>query len=169
MNDKRYGWLKHAVLLALGLPFAIPLVWMVVTSLRSDDLIFSDKLWPLLTKAQWWHYPAALKTVPFALYLKNTLVLCAFSVAGTTLSCSLVAYGFARLKFRGRNALFLVLVSTMILPAQVTMIPTFMLYTWLGWYGTYLPLIVPHFFAAAFFETNTRNSALRPRNFRRAN
>ena len=151
MTRDRHQLLKHAALIALGIPFALPLVWMVVTSLKPDDEIFSSKLVFIPRELHWEHYRDAMKFVPFTTYLGNTLLLCAANVVGTVLSCSLVAYGFARIPWRGRNICFLVLVSTMILPPQVTMIPTFLLFSWIGWYGTYLPLIVPHFFGSAFF------------------
>src|SRR5262249_48197557 len=73
------------------------------------------------------------------------------NVLGAVLSSAIVAYGFARTEFRGKNALFLLMISTMALPVQVTMIPVFALFRWLGWYGTYLPLIVPAFFGVPFF------------------
>lgn len=167
----RRQFLKHALLLALGLPFALPLLWMIVTSLKPDDQIFSDPFSQMSSRwhtrpmesaraffsafvpspPDWGNYADAMRFVPFLTYLKNTVFLCVANVFATTLSCSLVAYGFAKIPFRGRNALFLVLISTMILPPQVTMIPTFLLFSWLGWYGTFLPLIVPHFFGSAFF------------------
>jgi multiple sugar transport system permease protein len=151
MPNHRHQPLKHAVLILVGIPFLIPFAWMVVTSLRSNDLIFSDKLWPLLTKIEWSHYPQALRTVPFGRYLFNTLFLCIANVIGATLSCSLVGYGFAKIKFPFRNQLFFLMVATIILPAQVTMIPLFILFSKLGWYGGYLPLIVPNFCGSAFY------------------
>jgi ABC-type glycerol-3-phosphate transport system permease component len=78
-------------------------------------------------------------------------VIFAGNVVGSLFSCSLVAYGFARLRFRAKETLFTVLIITMLIPWQVTMIPTFLMFHKLGWYGTYLPLIVPSFFGSAFF------------------
>lgn len=83
--------------------------------------------------------------------LANTIVVTTLSVIGQVLSCSLVGYGFARLRFRGREPLFLVMLSTMMLPAQVTMIPLFILFRALGWIDTFLPLVVPLFFGTPFF------------------
>jgi multiple sugar transport system permease protein len=148
----------HAVLIMLALPALLPLVWMISTSLKPDDQIYaSDAGAALSLKAllpsppQWENYPKALQAVPFATYLKNTLFLCFMTVAGAVLSSAIVAYGFARLRFYGRDALFLAMISTMALPGQVTMIPIFVLFKWLGWYGSYLPLVVPAFFGAPFF------------------
>lgn len=83
--------------------------------------------------------------------LANTIVVTTLSVVGQVLSCSLVGYAFARLRFRGREPLFLVMLSTMMLPAQVTMIPLFILFRALGWIDTFLPLVVPLFFGTPFF------------------
>jgi multiple sugar transport system permease protein len=99
----------------------------------------------------WNNYPDSLNTMPFMLYLRNTLMLCAVIVVASVVSSSIVAYGFARLKFVGSNVWFFVMLSTMALPAQVTMIPIFSMYRSLGWYGTYLPLIVPSFCGSPFF------------------
>jgi len=151
MSENRHQLLKHVTLIAISVPFLTPFLWLLITSLRSDDLIFSNKLWPLLTSIEWRHYPQAFQSVPFGRYVLNTLFLCAVNVMGAMLSCSLIAYGFAKIQFPGRNILFMLMIATMILPAQVTMIPLFILFSKLGWYGGYLPLIVPHFFGSAFF------------------
>jgi multiple sugar transport system permease protein len=85
------------------------------------------------------------------LYLRNTLVLCIGTVVGAVASSALVAYGFAKIEFAGRGVLFAIMIATMALPGQVTMIPVFSLFRSLGWYGTYLPLIVPAFTASAYY------------------
>jgi multiple sugar transport system permease protein len=151
METNRHSGLKHAALIGIGVPFLVPFVWMVITSLRSEDLIFSDKIWPSLTKIEWQHYPQALRSVPFGRYLLNTLVLCGANVLGATLSCSLVGYAFAKIKFPFRDQLFFLMVATIILPSQVTMIPLFILFSKLGWYGGFLPLIIPSFCGNAFY------------------
>jgi multiple sugar transport system permease protein len=132
---------------------------MVSTSLKSRSQIYQaggaadpitlQSLVP--NPVQWENYPKALTTVPFDQYLHNTLFLCVCTVFGVVASSALVAYAFARLKFWGRDGLFLLMISTMALPGQVTMIPIFALMRSLGWYGTYLPLIVPSFFGSAFY------------------
>jgi multiple sugar transport system permease protein len=150
----------HLVLLLLCVPFILPLLWMISTSFKSDDQIYAQKgnqaitfslqsLFP--SRLQWQNYPAALHTVPFATYLKNTLFLCIVNVTLTVFSSALVAYGFARLRFAGREVLFLVLISTMALPSQVTMIPVFALFRAIHVYGTFLPLIIPNLFGNAFY------------------
>ncbi|HEY7737130.1 MAG TPA: carbohydrate ABC transporter permease [Candidatus Limnocylindrales bacterium] len=92
----------------------------------------------------------AWEVIEFPRLLMNTLVIAGVGTLGAVVSSVCVAYGFSRFRFPGRNGLFLVLLSTIILPFQVTLIPTFAVFSWLGWVGTWLPLIVPHFFANAY-------------------
>jgi multiple sugar transport system permease protein len=150
----------HFVLIWLSFPAILPLFWMGTTSLKSDKDVYAQDgktAAPLTLKSmvptnpQWNNYSDAMKTVPFMQYLRNTLLLCTVTVIGAVASSALVAYGFARMKFKGRNLLFMLMISTMALPGQVTMIPVFTMFRALGWYGTYLPLIVPAFFASPFF------------------
>jgi multiple sugar transport system permease protein len=146
----------HATLIALCIPALMPLLWMVSTSLKTDKQIYdssgSTSISSLLPHPiAWANYIGAVHAIPFAMYLKNTVFLCLFTVVGSVLSSSIVAYGFGKLEFKGKNALFLLMISTMALPAQVTMVPVFNMYRTLGWYGTYLPLIVPSFFGTPFF------------------
>ncbi|MCK5793372.1 MAG: carbohydrate ABC transporter permease [Anaerolineales bacterium] len=98
----------------------------------------------------WENYKEALTTVPFLKYLINTLIIIFLSLVGTLLSSSLVAYGFARYRAPGMNVLFIVLLGTIMLPGQVTLLPTYVLFQKLGWVDTLKPLIVPNFFANAF-------------------
>lgn len=111
---------------------------------------------PLLVPGmRWENYSEALEWMPQETfygwtYLRSSLILVVMSVIGTILSCSLVAYGFSRLRFPGRDALFAVMLATMMLPAAVTMLPQFLIFRWLGWIDTLLPLWVPTFFASAF-------------------
>lgn len=104
---------------------------------------------------RWQNYTEALEFLPpetngGLVYLRNTLILVVLGVAGTLISCSIVAYAFSRLRFPGRNALFIILLSTMMLPGAVTLLPTFLIFRSLGWIDTLLPLWVPAFFASAF-------------------
>ncbi len=97
----------------------------------------------------WSNFPDALSKGDFGRYVINSMILVVINTIGALLSATLVAYGFSRFKFKGRNWLFIVLLSTMMLPAQVSLIPSFIIYTKLGWYGTYLPLTVAAYFAAS--------------------
>jgi multiple sugar transport system permease protein len=98
----------------------------------------------------WENFGQAWSIIDFPRLLFNTVMLAIIGTAGTLLSCVLVAYGFSRFRFRGRNFLFLVLLSTIFLPAAVTLIPTYTIFVKLGWVGTWLPLLVPAFFANAY-------------------
>ena len=142
---------SHAALIGLGLLFFLPFYWLVITSLKSDTEVFAvPPVW--VPKALLWgNFVRAVQYVPFFTYLKNTLVICVLSVVGTVLSSSLVAYSFARIEWPGRNVLFLLLLATMMLPGQVTMIPVFAIFRTLGWIDTIAPLVVPQFLGTAFF------------------
>lgn len=96
------------------------------------------------------NYSTVWKEIDFPRHLTNTLILASVTTIGTVLSCTLVAYGFARFRFPGRGALFTLVLSTIFLPAAVTLIPTYAVFVKLGWVGTYLPLLVPTFFANAY-------------------
>jgi multiple sugar transport system permease protein len=141
---------RHAVLISIGLLFLFPFYWLVTTALKPDTQIFQmPPAWvphPLV----WQNYPGALTDIPFFLYTLNTLKICACNVGGTVLASSLVAYSLAKIRWPGRNFIFYSLIATMILPAQVTMIPTFLIFKELGWIGTMLPLTVPPFLGGAF-------------------
>ena len=145
----------YAALVFLSIPALLPLIWMVTTSLKGNAQIFGSGEFtlkslvpaPLVTT----NYPDALHNMPFLLYLRNTLLLCICTVVGAVASSAVVAYGFAKINFAGRNVLFGLMIATMALPGQVTMIPIFSMFRWLGWYGTYLPLIVPAFTSSAYF------------------
>ncbi len=150
----------YAALIVLSTLPLLPLVWMLSSSLKTDSQIFPPEgqsasaitLARLLPRpAQWSNYPQALSVIPFIIYLKNTLFLCLVNVLGAVFSSAIVAYGFARLEFKGKQPLFLLMIATMVLPGQVTMIPVFALFRWLGWYGTYLPLTVPAFLGSPFY------------------
>ena len=103
-----------------------------------------------VVRFHWDNFVAAFSAAPFGRYALNTLIVVLFGTIGTVASCTLVAYGFARFRARGLKVLFLVLLSTIMLPVQVTLIPTFIIFKQIGWYDTLLPLIVPAFFANAW-------------------
>ncbi|SHE36991.1 carbohydrate ABC transporter membrane protein 2, CUT1 family [Caldanaerobius fijiensis DSM 17918] len=155
VRKKRRDFIKqliaHIVLIMVGILFFFPFAWMVSTSLKPDAQIFK---WPpqwIPHPFMWSNYPKALTFVPFFLYLKNTLTICIFTVLGVVLSCTLVAYGFSRIQWPGRDILFIIMISTMMLPYQVTMIPMFIVFKKLDWVNTFLPLTVPAFFGNAFY------------------
>ena len=122
-----------------------------MTSLKSDSEIFTAQVRWLPQMFKWQNYSKAIRYIPFLRYLANTLMICVSNVIGAALSCSLVAYGFGRIRWFGRDFFFLILLATMMLSGQVTLLPVFRIFRELGWIGTFLPLIVPSFFGSAFF------------------
>ncbi|HEY3282884.1 MAG TPA: carbohydrate ABC transporter permease [Armatimonadota bacterium] len=143
--------LWHLLMVALAIVPLLPFIWMVSTSLKVESQVFTVPPQWIPRPARWANYPDALSSFPFLRYTANTLVICLISVVGTTLSCSLVAYGFSRIQWRGRDTFFIVMLATLMLPAQATMLPVFLLFRWLHWIGTIKPLTVPAFFGSAFF------------------
>ncbi|MEJ5250482.1 MAG: carbohydrate ABC transporter permease [Chthonomonadetes bacterium] len=140
----------YVVLIALSISFLAPFALMVSTSLKTEDRIFTEHIEWIPNPIRWQNYTEALQSFPFLLYLRNTLFVCALVVVGTVISSALPAYGFARLRWKGRDVMFLIMLATIMLPAQVTMLPVFVMFRNLGWTGTYLPLVVPPFFGSAF-------------------
>jgi len=143
-------FITYAALCLLSMVFVAPFLWMVSTSLKPDAQVFSEHVQWVPHPFVWSNYPVALQSFPFLLYLRNTLFICVMTMIGVVISSALPAYGFARLQWRGRDALFLVLVMTIMLPAQVTMLPVFLIFRALHWTGTFLPLVVPPFLGSAF-------------------
>jgi multiple sugar transport system permease protein len=141
----------YAALTALSLVFAVPFLWLLSTSLKPPAQLFRLPPEWIPDPFTWSNYPRALTQIPFALYLKNTLYIALFNVVASVIACSLVAYGFARIQWPGRNFLFLVLVSTLMIPFPVTLIPTFLIFRDLGWINTPHPLTIPALTGNAFF------------------
>src|SRR5580704_11497769 len=138
------------LLVLLSLLFVAPFAFMVGTSLMGDAQIHKGTLQVIPNPVVWANYPKALQFFPFWLYLRNTLIICGGAVIGTLFSAALPAYGFSRLRWRGRNTMFFIMIATIMLPSQVTLMPVFLMFRSLGWSGTFLPLIVPQFFGNAF-------------------
>lgn len=142
---------RHALLILCALFFVAPFFWMLSTALKpaSEVLVYPPKLIPSS-----WHpenFVAAWNAAPFGTYLKNSLIVTGLDTVAQVASSAVVAYGFARFRFRGRDALFAVLLASMMIPWDVTMIPRYMEFKGLGWIDTLKPLIVPNFFGGPFF------------------
>jgi multiple sugar transport system permease protein len=142
---------RYAVLAVVIALYLFPFAVVVSTSLKPPKEIFSIP--PSLGSGHWTlaNYQEALSAMPFGRYLFNTALIAGLSVAGELLVAPLIAYSLAKIPWRGRDVLFLLILATMMLPPQVTMIPIYILWARMGLVGTYLPLIVPHFFGLAFF------------------
>ncbi|MBM7565857.1 carbohydrate ABC transporter permease [Paenibacillus sacheonensis] len=143
--------ISHLVLAALSLACLIPFIWMISTSLKTKAGMWEFPPRWIPSPPLWHNYYDAFKLAPFGTYITNTLTLEVLTIAGQVISCTLIAYGFSRFRFRGRDALFFLMLATMLIPEQVMMIPTFLFYSKLGWVDTYLPLVVPAFFGNAFY------------------
>ena len=151
---KKTDWNKigvYTVLIIFSILFLLPFVWTLTTSIKPESEIFTypPKLLPSTPK--WENFKNAWTSQPFGLFLKNSLVVVLLSTIGQVISSSLVAYGFARFDFKGRDILFMILLSTMMIPWDVTMIPQYMQFNALGWINTLKPLIVPSWFGAPFY------------------
>ena len=145
----------YAGLIVLCAFILLPLGWMLTVALTPDNAnIFTNPPQWFPTKDwNWDNFTRALFNPerPFLLYLLNTMMLEVFTVFGSVVSCALVAYPLARMTFKGREVIFTIVILTMLIPWQGLMIPQFVEFFTIGWYGTYLPLIVPSFTGTAFF------------------
>lgn len=146
--------LTWIVLLTGAVAFMMPLYIMLAMALKTPNEIATSSAWAWPKDLTWENFTLVLNNpnVSFRLFFKNTLIITLLSTLGVIVSSSLVAYAFARLRFRGRDRLFLLLLSTMMLPAIVTMIPTFVLYKYLHWIDTFFPLWVPAWFGGGAFN-----------------
>ncbi|AEE95970.1 carbohydrate ABC transporter permease [Mahella australiensis] len=143
--------LIYLLLIIGSVLFITPFLWMLSTSLKGEAGLFDIPPQWIPNPIKWGNYPEALQSIPFLKYTMNTVFITVVAMAGAIVSSSLVAYSFARLKWPGRDIWFIILLATMMLPGQVTMIPVFVMYKNLGWINTYAPLTVPYFFGSAFY------------------
>lgn len=141
----------YAALIGLGALFAVPVVWMLSSSLHTLPEVFAQPYQWIPDPLQFKNYVRAVTILPVPRFLWNTVVITAPVMVATVLSSALVAYGFARFRFPGRDILFSLCLATMMLPGQVTMIPLYIMFAKLGWVDTYLPLIVPALFGSPFY------------------
>jgi multiple sugar transport system permease protein len=156
-RDRRGNAIRHLALIVICAAAVVPFLWMLSTSLKTADEISESPHW-MPHAIQWRNYLAIFRDerAHFLLWTRNSVLVAALIVIGTTASSALVAYGFARLRFAGRGVLFVLMISTMMLPFPVTMVSLFSLFRWLGdttgmpWLGTFKPLWVPAWFGSAF-------------------
>ena len=147
------GVLAHAGLIGMSILMLYPLLWMLAASFRPENEIFtSASIWPSEWSIDSYFRGWNGLRVSFSVFFTNSFIISILSVCGNVLACSLAAFAFARLEFRGRKFWFAMMLMTLMLPYQVTLIPQYVLFLNLGWVNTFLPLIVPKFLAAdAFF------------------
>lgn len=143
----------HVLVILFGFGMLYPLLWMIAASFKPNTEIFTSvsslipKNFTLENYITGWRGFSGLS---FAVFFRNSFVISIIGTIGSVFAAAVVAFGFARLKFRGRNVWFTLMILTMMLPSQVMMIPQFVLYNKMGWVGTILPLTVPHFFGGGF-------------------
>jgi multiple sugar transport system permease protein len=155
-QKRRVLRLEHALvwgLLVLGaLVMIVPFLWLVSTSLKEQRQIFMYPPQWIPNPLRWQNYPESMTVLPFVRFVGNTVLVTAITMVGTLLTSALCAYGFARLRFPGRDLIFMVLLSTLMLPYAVIMIPQYIMFKYLGWIDTYLPLTVPAYFGGGVFN-----------------
>ncbi len=150
------GWLteilKYTVLTLLTVTYILPFFWMVSSALKNDSQVYVvPPIW-IPSPAYWENFVNAWASQPFNLYVWNTVWLYAIpATVGIVLSSAIVAYGFSRIKWPGRETLFYLCLATMMVPFQVQMVPLFMIFKQFGWIDSFLPLIVPAFFGSPFY------------------
>jgi len=141
------------ILLIIGsMIMAVPFIWLIRSSLMEPRQIFTFPPEWIPKPFVWSNYKNALKAAPFLIYLKNTMFIVVFVMGGTLLTSALSAYSFARFNWPGKKLMFYLLLSTMMLPYAVTLIPNFILWHWLGFTNTPVPLIVPAWFGGGAFN-----------------
>jgi len=138
-------------LLIFGISFALPLFWMISTSLKTNEQLVSIRPIWIPNPIRWSNYTRAVESMNFLEQTRNTLTVCFLALAGQVVSSSLAGYGFSRVNWRGREIVFILVLTTMMLPGQVTMIPLFIVFRNLHWIDTLKPLFVPSMLGAAFY------------------
>ncbi len=143
--------LVYILLLAVGFMLAIPFIWLISSSLKTETDAFAIPPSFIPNPVQWSNYVVGLTEFPFVRSTMNTMIMVVWVMLGTVLSGSLVAYGFARVRFPGRTALFILVLSTMMIPSHVTLIPQYLLFRELEWLDSFKPLVVPSCFGGGAF------------------
>lgn len=149
-NEKLVGTVATIFLAFGAILMLFPLLWMISTSLKGEaEVMVNSSLIPWEIHLE--NFAIAWNAIPFSRYLANSSFVTLLSVCGALVANSLVAYGFANFRFKGRNVIFLCVLGTMMIPTLVLMIPTYVVFSKIGWVGTYLPLIVPAFTGTAYY------------------
>lgn len=144
--------IKHALLILAAAVMIYPLLWMVASSLRPNDLIFREA-GLVISEVNWGNYPTGWNALsePFTKYLLNSFVLVAGCIIGNLVSCSMAAYAFARLEFRFKKIMFVLMLMTIMLPIHVIIVPQYIMFSQIGWVNTFWPIIVPKLLATDGF------------------
>lgn len=148
-KEKGNKTLVYIIMIALSIVYMIPFVWLLSSSLKTDADIFSMPPTWIPETIHWENYAEVFNQVPFFRFLGNTVLVTVLVMIAHVVVSSLIGYAFARLQAPGKNLCFLLLLSTMMLPSQVTMIPLYIMFKELNWVDTLLPLVVPAFFGGS--------------------
>lgn len=143
--------LTFLVAAVVAAAFILPFIWMLSSALKAESRLFTSPPQWIPSPAKWDNFGKSLSVLPFDIYYRNTLIITASTILGDVLTAALVAFGFARFRFRGRNVLFVLVLSTIMLPPQVTIIPRFVLFRWLKWIDTFVPIILPAYLGGSAF------------------
>ena len=143
--------IAHIILILASVSFLLPFLWMISTSLKSNTQLFVYPPkwipWPIA----WSNYIKAIEYIPFFTYLKNTAIITVLSTLGVVISCPLAAYSFSKLRWIGRDAVFMVTLAVMMIPGQVCMIPLYIFFSKLGLVGTFVPLVIQSYFGVPLY------------------
>jgi multiple sugar transport system permease protein len=151
MKKKAFRIFVYSTLIFSTILMLIPFLWMLSSSLMGESEMFQiPPVW-IPNPPRFSNYSEIFNILPFTTFFRNTIILTVGRIVPLLFSCSLAAYGFARLKSRKKNILFVIMLSTMMLPGQVTMIPMYILFAKVGWVDTFLPMIIPSFFGIPFY------------------
>lgn len=134
-----------------GLVMLLPFLWLISSSLKAPNKIYTFPPQFIPDPIRWENYVEVFTAVPVLTYAQNTLIITVFATIGTVLSSIVAGYAFGRLRFKGRDLIFSILLATLMLPYVVIMIPVYVMFSKIGWINTLLPLIVPSYFGDAFF------------------
>lgn len=151
LGEKLELTVLYIILIAFAACFVVPFLWLFLQSIKAPSELFKTPVQIFPAVPQWKNYLKVFNSFPFFLYLRNTMIIVFFNIVGSVLSNSLIAYGFSRLRWKMREKVFILVIITMILPFQVTMIPLFLMFSKMGWIGTFLPLTVTCFFGNPFY------------------
>ncbi|MBN1348287.1 carbohydrate ABC transporter permease [candidate division KSB1 bacterium] len=151
--QEKYGRIAgYLILTAMSCIFIIPFLWSLSASFKNLQQVYAVPHQWIPSPVRWNNYVMIFKLLPLVKFFTNTIYITLLSLVGQIASAAVVAYAFARLRWFGRDFFFIVLLSTIMLPAQVTLIPQFLLFKYLGWHDTYNPLIVPYFLGGGVFN-----------------
>lgn len=151
---KASNWLYHMLILTTGFIMVYPVLWMISGSLKNNSEILTGSLGLIPENWRWENFATGWKGfggITFATFFKNSFIITGIATAATVLSSACIAYSFSRLKYRGRQVLFTLMIMTMLLPGQILLIPQYIIYNKMGVVPSIIPLVLPHFFGQAFF------------------